>query len=83
MSEVDFKQCSFQLSCPTCFESINTVQQIVAVGITGAPIDAELKRMFIKPELNIPKCPCCGQDKLVQCYSYEAKEYFVVDDLPF
>lgn len=83
MDKVVLKNCSFQLSCPTCYESINVVEEKVACCDTGEPTESELKRIFSKPELNANKCPCCGQTELDQNYSYETKEVIVGDDLLF
>jgi hypothetical protein len=81
--KVDFKECKFQVSCSNCYESINAIQEVVAVGITGKPIEAELNRMFRKTELNANNCTKCGSHEVNQCYSYEPKQFEPEIDLPF
>ena len=81
--KVDFKECKFQVSCSNCYESINVIQEVVAVGVTGKPIEAELNRMFRKTELNADNCPECGKTEVIQDYTYEPKQRLPEIYLPF
>lgn len=82
-SKVDFKQSYFSIICPTCYAFIDDIQEVVAIGVTGRPIESELKRMFRKLKLNAKECPYCGEKKLVMSYSYKTKDFPIDDDLPF